>query len=216
MLTLVPLMLTLFIASTGAIWAIKRKTAAQAFCVRAGVRMQTELKTALEALLRLNPQATLLRARRLAADRAYQSALASGLPPAIAATKAVRLAVILRQIAFRSRQEALLAHAEVERRRFDLEFRRDVLRRSAGRVESRGSFPRALAVNPVPKTSLTPDYKPVADFTRFQQHLFRFKMDFKPLMDTRQTSECRVSLEEKRKEWRVKILTASAASNWRW
>src|ERR1035437_9398500 len=111
LLALFPLLATLFVCLGAAFYIMKRKALAQAICIQQPTRMQEDLKNPLEKLLQLNPRATLLRARRQAADTNLHSAQASGYPPVIAAAKAQQVAVIVEQTALRGKQLVLLGEA---------------------------------------------------------------------------------------------------------
>lgn len=223
-LALAPLLLALVVVLAAAFWAIRKKATAQAYCVSQGVRLQLELKSTLEQLLRLNRPAKALRARRSATEKALAAAILSGNPAAIATARAARTAVIAEQMALSTRQTALLREAA----RLRLEAHRELSSRvsplGVRSVEARSPYWRALAVEPRPLNSPTPDYVPVPGFTQWQQQTFRFAVDLQPPLPTlerlagaRQITECAISLTGKESQWSVRILAtaASAASKWR-
>ncbi len=219
-LALVPLIATLVICIGAALFAMKKKALAQAYCVQESVRMQDRLKDSLKRLLKLNRQSENLRHRRLTADRALTRAIASGNPYAIAAAKAVQTAVILQQTAHRARQEAILTEAARERQQAVRALTERVRELRAGALDSRAYYGRALAVEPRPASSLTPNFEPVPGFSRLQQHRFRFQVNLAPpfsllgaVPGLRQLTECAVSLTGKDQSWQVRILAANPASS---
>ena len=165
----------------------------------------------------LNPHAETLRLQRTVADDSLAAAISSGVPYAIAAAKVAQTAVILAQIAFHARQLALLADAA----RLRSEGQRE-LRLRAGHLAARGIetpvfYSRALAVEPRPVTSLSPNYEPITMFRLGQQTRFRFHVDllseFPALragMNTTQKTECAVTLQERSDHWQIQILAAKA------
>lgn len=204
-----------FLTAAGVHYVFKRKLEAQSICVRRGALLQDDLKKTLEQLLNLNPRAGRLRTARRKADLAFAKAVASGFPPAIAATKAARLAVILQQLALRSRQGALLAEAQLKRLRHGGLLRAEVRSLGAGHARSRAFFHRALAVEPLPASSLSPDYRPARDFRRLQQHQFTYQVDLAPAFlkrQWRQTTSCTITLEGKEGAWRSAVTAGSALS----
>jgi len=220
-LTLVPLALSLTMALGVCLQILKRKSLAQAMCVQEAMQLQENLKKPLEKLMRLNKNARLLRQQRLAADRALQAAIASGVPYAIAAAKAVQLAVIAMQISLRSQQEALLLQADRTRRIAQQSFYQQAWRLGGRKIETPTYFFRALAVRPEPATSLTPDYVKVPFFEQAQQQRLRFEL---PLIrgwlarlqgrDFSQRTECSVTLKGENLRWEVAILAAKAPSSY--
>lgn len=225
LIALVPLIATLVLCVTIALLVIKKKALAEAYCVRAGFRVQVNLRNTLDRLLKMNKAASRLRARRLAADRKLMSAMATGNPPAIAAAKAVRTAVILEQTAFRMKQEALLSEAKIERERAGRELALDTRVLRASGLDSRGFYNRALAVKAVPPASLTPDFVPVPGFKFLQKHRFQFAVDLAPqlsrastgleeaLPKLKQTTKCAVTLTGKENAWTVQMIADNPASN---
>lgn len=229
LLALVPLLATLVLCVGVALLVIKKKALAEAYCVRAGFRVQVNLRGTLDRLLKMNKPAAQLRARRFAADRKLQSAIASANPYAIAAAKAVHTAVILEQTTFRLKQDALLAEAKAERERAGREVASDTRDLKVRSVDSRGFYTRALAVEAVPAASLTPDFVPVAGFRYLQRHRFRFVVDLAPKLPVeaafplglenmlpilKQTTSCAVTLTGKEKEWTVQIIADKPALSW--
>lgn len=214
-IALIPLVITVLTIAAAAQIAIRKKLRAQALCVSAATRLQYQLRETLIELTRLNPRATQLRVQRTKADHNLAQALASGNPYAIAAAKAVQTAVILAQTALRGRQQSLLLRAGAERRDHERQLESASRGLPGGKLSSRTYFVRALAVQPIPAGSLSPDYVPVAPFTALQRHEFRFDVNLgtwlTPQM-VRQTTVCSASLRGKEKAWTPVITTASAQS----
>lgn len=220
LLLIAPLLITLIVCIGGAFYMMKRQSLAQAHCVQQAVRMQDRLRTVLEKLLNLNRQASALRVRRAQADQALASAVSSGNPYAIAAAKAVQLAVILQQTAHRARQEKLLAEAAAERRAGVRELHTQLRTLKTGPIDSRSYYWRALAVEAKPASSISPDFEPVPGFTIFQQHRFKFRIGLLPPFSIGEVfpnvflkTECSASLSGKENSWNVEILAANPASN---
>jgi hypothetical protein len=218
---LVPLCMTLFVAVGACFFLFKRKSLAQSLCVQQAVRLQEDLGAVLDKLLRLNPRAKTLRRERSAAERAFQLSLQSGNPAAIASARAALLAVKLAQAALRSQQGRLLDQAEFARGKRPRELRGRLARLSVSGFRSRQYFHRALAVEPVPPGSDSPDYIPAQPFARLQQHRFDFRVDLTPpflpgqwrIRDLVQPAACAATLQSEASKWRVQILAASASSN---
>lgn len=218
LIALLPLLLTVLAAIAFAYYALARKSSAQAVCVREVVQMEHELGQLLGQLLRMNERAASLRAERLKADLALQSALASGYGPAIAAAKAAQLAVIVAQQEFHAAQLALLEQAETVRLSHVRGIQSGARRLGVPDVDSEPSFERALAVRPEPPLSLSPDYVPVEDFQQRQKHRFRFDVAFLPatfdhLQTFHQTTTCVASLQGEDFKWDTKILRARLSPN---
>jgi hypothetical protein len=221
LLALVPVIATLFLCVAVALYAIKKKALAQAYCIRGGVRVQLELRRTLDALLKLNKPAARLRLRRLAADRKLASAAASANPYAIAAAKAVQTAVIMEQTAFRARQEALLKEAGRQRLEGWRELNSSVRGTAVDSAGSRTFYSRPLAVEAVPASSLTPDFVPFPGFAQAQQHRFDFRVSLIPGMASRliipaatQTTACSVTLTGKENAWTIRIVADKPLSSW--
>jgi hypothetical protein len=217
-ITAIPLLLTLALSLGGGFYVMKRKLLAQSICVRQVSRLQEELREPLRKLLKLNPQATRLRAQRQQADYNLEVATASGYPPAIAAAEARQAAVILEQEALHARQLALLMEAgriRIRNRR-DLRDRLDYF--PAWRFHSRRYFLRSLAVEPKPAFDLSPNYEPVDGFPYFQQQRYDYQIDllgifagrFPFKLDSVQKIACSVSLEEGGEDWTLRVLAAKA------
>jgi hypothetical protein len=221
LLILVPFLMALTLAVTAIFYALKRKSLAQSICVQEATRLQEDLRVPLRGLLALNPQAQRLRRARQAAERALQTAVASGVPHLIAAAKATRTAVLLAQAALAARQAAWLTQARVLRAVGQRELRQRVWRLGAVDVRSPTSYFRALAVEPRQAASLTPDYVPITRFADGQQQRYRYRVDLLaawPLFRERapwmQTSECSVTLQNVSRgeeKWQIRILAANAA-----
>ena len=62
LISLVPLIATFVLCVTIALLVIKKKALAEAYCVRAGFRVQVNLRSTLDRLLKMNKSATRLRA----------------------------------------------------------------------------------------------------------------------------------------------------------
>lgn len=217
-LAAIPLLLTVLFATGLALYALKRKSLAQSICVQQASILQNNLKGPLLKLLKMNTQAKILRARRTVAEARLVQALASGHPAVIAAAKLARDVVVLEQTAFHSKQLALLNEAQRLRAHDQRELRRRVSLFPAAGVSTPASFPLALAVEPVPATSPSPDYVPVPGFEYAQQQSFEFSInvaaDFPFVRDFVasgwQTSRCSVTLSERSGQWALKILAAKA------
>ncbi len=220
-ITLAPVLALLFIAIGGTLSALKAKSLAQSICIQEASRLQKNLQRPLTQLLRLNRKATSLRQQRLAADRGVQAAVATGNPKVIAAAKAIQTAVIVMQMALRTQQQALLLEANSRRRLGHNNFRVRARRLGATEISSPTFYPEALAVQPSPPGSLSPNYEKVFDFSRRQQQLYRFRLDLLKDMPFRltqrsvqQMTECSVTLKGENPRWDIQILKANASSNW--
>ena len=220
-MTLVALIPLLMAAVTGVgltYFVLKRKSLAQSLCVSQAARTQRELKVPLEKLLRLNPRAATLRAKRLQAELRLQQALSTGNPAVIAAARTALQVVILEQSAFHGRQLALLAEAVRIRTRAGRELRSRTAKIPALRILSMHSAPNGLAVKAQPAGSPSPDYYPVANFASAQQHRFRFAINVLnrfPFLNKfagngNQQTECSVTLSQEKGKWGIQILMAKA------
>jgi len=223
LIALVPLALALVISLSAGFYFLKRKSLAQAHCVQQAAVMQKELQGTLEQLLRLNPKAKALRAQRQAADAAVKAAAGSVNPYALAAAKAYWSAVVLQQLALRSKQQALLQRASQQRHSGHRQLRERLRSLDVRQVDSKKYYWRALAVEASPPASLTPDYRPLPFFEKWQQHRFRFQVDLRPpfaiplgLGSLKQITECSVTLKGEENQWKVQIAAASALSKWSW
>lgn len=205
-LALVPLLVTALVVASALQFAIRKKLTAQTLCVRTATELQKELSKTLDQLLKLNPQAKRLRAQREAADQAWKKALASGNPYAIAITTAARTAVILAQTALQAEQQRILLSARARRAEYHQRLQP---------VKSQVFYFRPLAVEPVPRTSLSPDYVMVPRFEFFQQHQFEFDVKLTPSfwpVPIVQKTLCSISLAGKEKAWKPQVIAASALS----
>ncbi len=212
LIAFLPLVLTLVTAAAGATYIFKQKLSAQSMCVQQATTLQNDLKPILTQLLRLNPQATRLRARRAKADAAVKKALMTKNPKLIAAAKAIQLAVILQQTALRAKQERLLHQAQEERARHHNRLSNAVRKKFKSYVKSKQYYPRALAVEPRPAGSLTPDYRPVNNFAFHQQHEFRFDITIAPSFVSAKSKQkilCSLSLSGKESSWRPHLIAAN-------
>lgn len=218
----------------GSFQIFKRKALGQSLCIQAAVKTQNELRDTLRELLRLNPQAEQLRLEREIADNALRAAQSSGYPPAIAIAQANQLQVIARQSYHHLvRQWRLIRKAERQRRSGERELRQSLADKNISRFKSRRYYPLGLAVYPTPAESLSPNYEPVANFKFFQQQRYSYDVDLHPdpldLVDLDrgsrdyklkrfnnkvQKAECSVSLDDEEENWKIKIVAASAQSNW--
>lgn len=198
-------------------FVLKRKSLAQSLCVNSAAKTQKELRVPLEKLLRMNPQAKTLRARRSQADLRLQQALMSGNPGAISAARLAQQVVILQQTAFHTKQIALFTDAA----RIRSQNERELRQRTTGLPALDFAAPRtgqSLALEPRPFNSPSPDYFPVLGFESLQQQHFHFTIDvfrefpfLKNLkINPNQRTECSVTLKERNGEWGIQILAAKA------
>lgn len=224
LLVLAPLSMAVLVALATMYFVLARKSAAQSACVRESARLQSELARQMIALQRLNRPAARLRRERAASERALRIAITAANPAAIASARAAQRAVLLAQLALRTRQNAILSAASFARTRAHLELRQ---RLRAYRVEAfraGGGPPRGLAVRPTPEHALTPDYVPVASFAREQRQSYEFRLPLRPTFlpetwrggDYLQPAACAATLKGDSKAWRVSILAVSARSNSAW
>lgn len=220
LLALLPLVLTVTFALYVILTGVRRKAWAQSQCVWRATITQGELSKSLARLLSLNPRAARLRALRANADIKLRVALASGAAPAIAVAKAERLAVILAQSIHAGKQRAILREAEITRRRAEPALAESTRVWREGPVRVQPFFPLALAVVPLPASSLTPDYRPAPAFTHRQQLRMRFDVRLSPTGTPRvvQRTECALSLEpdsvHKERKWRLRVLGTKASAAW--
>ncbi len=201
-------MVALITASAGLFMIVKKKLWAQSLCVKAVLLLQSELKRDVEELLKLNPLARRLNQRRRKAEHAMRAAVKTGNPLSLKIAGAALVAVTAEQLALRARQEAIFLRADRRRERA----RSDLVRASSRPVTGRRYFHRSLALEPEPPAALTPEYKPVQEFTLAHQHRFRLTVELAPDFVRRsfvQATECSASLEEKEGKWRGKIITAN-------
>jgi hypothetical protein len=219
-MALLPLLLASAFALGTCFYVLKRKSLAQAICIQEATRLQTNLRTPLRNLIRMNPQAQILRERRRIADQNLQSALSSGVPYAIAIAEAADLEVIAEQVAFRARQEGLLAQASALRADGQRSLRLRAAQLGADNIRSRTYYARALAVEAKQPWSITPDFDPIPAFTESQQQRYHYKIDLlegwpgpRDRLESRQDIECSVSLEGEEKQWNIRILVARASLN---
>lgn len=221
LLLLLPLALGLAAAFGAAVHVLRTKSLAQSLCVREAAATQEELAVSLRELIALNPTARRLRRERERAERHWRAALATEVPPLIAAARAELAAVTLAQLRLRQKQSGLLREAETIRSNHTRELAARLRRLTVSPLQAPMRFNRALAVTPVPPASLTPDYLPAPGFEFAQQQRFLFRVDLSPPWpletvngaDVRQAVECSVSLRnEGGKKWDIDILAASAPS----
>lgn len=223
LVVLVPLVFAGATALFASFYVLKKKSLAQAHCVQEASLLQTELKTTLEQLLKLNPRARALRRERVVAEKALKKATLLAQPYAIAAAKAYLAAVVLQQTVLRTKQQMLLNDASRLRHTSARRLRARLQSFRFARFSSRGFYWRGLAVEAIPAISLTPDYEPIAGFEQAQQHRFRFQLDLTPPFLTelpasalKQPSLCSVTLKGQGNKWQLQILEASASSKWSW
>lgn len=212
---LFPLIMALVITSMSAYAMFRKKLTAQSLCVSSVTRLQKELNRDLDAILKLNPKAQVLRKARAKADAALKKAILSGNPPAIAAAKAARAAVILQQVAHRTRQEAVLIRAGANRMGAQRSLKLEVSKLGVSSVAGTVSYNRPLAVEPRPASSMTPDYIEVANFPDKQQHEFSFQLDLAPdflKLKFRQETSCSATLKKQEGKWRESLIAASRRS----
>lgn len=217
LVTLLPLCLSVALAFGTVLHVLKRKSLAQAICIQEAMQLQESLKNPLRRLMAMNSKAQSLRIRRLWADQNLARALATGIPGNIAAAQAIQTAVIAQQLAFRAKQELLLAEAALIRAWAKQRFYQRAVR--IGGREIRMSHPdiRALAVRPQPPASLSPDYVKLPTFRYSQQQRYRFRVDLMqnwPLssadMSFVQTAECAVTLKGENQKWDIDVIAAKA------
>ncbi len=147
-------------------YVIKKKMTLSSHCVFQVLKLQKELAKPLTSLMKLNPQATRLRAQEALAKAQLAAAIATGTPPAIAAARARLLTVQQRQLVLKAKQELLLIEARVRREGFHNYW----LPRTS-RVKRKTRFPGqspSLAVQPKPLGSRSPSYEPTSDFSKSQ------------------------------------------------
>ncbi|MEQ1878404.1 MAG: hypothetical protein ABL958_17305 [Bdellovibrionia bacterium] len=116
-------------------------------------------------LFSLNPEATLLRLELAAAQAALAASPAGG-PPAVAAAQAHLDDVLLRQTAFRGKQEWLKARAVIDPS-MDLIKAQGEIATLAG-IEAPGFSNAHLFVRARPAFSGSPDYVPLQNFSKLQ------------------------------------------------
>jgi hypothetical protein len=184
--------------------------------VQQASRLQKELKSTLESLLKLNKRAQTLRRQREIVDKAFDVAVKSKIPQAIAAASAAKTAVYLQQVELHGEQQRLLHQGDIQRRAGERQLRQKILPLRGRNLIAQRSYWRPLAVEAVPPNSLTPNYVPLPAFERFQQQKYRFDVPLDPYDEIVQATECSVSITGKENAWKVQILAASARSNWSW
>lgn len=199
----------------------RKKMALSSHCVHSVLKLQHQLKKPLSQLLRMNPQATRLRAQKLAAEVRMSSALLTGVAPVIAAAKAHLIFVTQKQIAFKARQQLILLEARTRREQFKiLNLRKNIFRRTRHLGESND-----LAVTPSPLGSLSPNYEVSPNFRENQGQTYELRnkiylplMGFMRLLTDRHEIEihtlCSASLKQKGNLTWTPILKEAKAS-WR-
>lgn len=216
-LVLIPLILTIFVSLSAALFVLKRKSLAQSFCVQEVTRLQNELADLLTNLVKLNPKAKSLRRQREIANHAVQKALLTGVPAWIAAAKANQAAVIMAQLALQAQQQKLLLESQHARERSHRELEQRIRRLRASALHARAFYPLGLAVQPIPAGSISPDYMEAQPFGYLQQHHFQFMMALTfwnlPATSVQQRTECSASLIKKEKKWTVALMPTPAVVN---
>jgi len=157
-------------------FVLKKKMTLSSHCVHSVLMLQKDLRRPLTRLLALNKQASSLRLREKKARFQLKAALATGVPPVIAAAKARLLLITAKQLVLRAKQESLLMEARLRRE----QFHHLVLKNSA-KAERHTGFPgesSGLAVQARPPTSLSPDYEPTADFRERQGQTYFITQKF--------------------------------------
>lgn len=213
LVALIPFLLILMTVIAAGQLAMKRKLTAQALCVGEGLRLQSSLRSTLKELMKLNPQARTLRMERVAAERAVYSALATGNAPGLAAARAALAAVQAAQSALALRQQSLFARGRWLRLQSQNKLKVQLRTLRVENFKSEEFYPRALAVEPKPPASQTPDYIPVVGFPRAQNHRFSFTVELGGVLlplRWRQPAKCEVTLKGEENQWQLKILAANA------
>lgn len=210
LVALVPLLVTLATAVSGLYYVLRHKLTAQSVCVQTAILLQRELREDLAELLKLNPKARRLQNQRRRAQQAVQAALRTGNPLLIQIAHAQLAAVTAEQLALRARQDGLLQNAGRKRMRSPQVLRSNLRGTRHGPIDARAAYPLPLAVAPKPPGELTPEYEPVPQFSKAQQHRFQFRLELAPEFLRRsfvQETVCAASLQREGEKWR-EILTA--------
>ena len=182
-------------------------------CLQTHLRLQKNLRENLKALLALNPKAATLRRQREMAEANLKLALASGQPPWVAQATAQKNYVIGKQMALRAQQMRILAEARRLRLHATIELKQQMQDLATSSQNLFGSFEKSLAVVAEPITSLTPDYRPTADFSYQQSQSTTVQISFPKRMPAwidqkvfHRTIVCGASLKKDGPLWSLAIL----------
>lgn len=219
LVTLIPLLMTVVLAVAGVENVMKQKLRAQSLCVKAALRLQSDLGEILDSLLKLNPEATRLRAERKVADARLAAAIVTANPYAITLARAYKASVVLRQGALRAKQLILLSKAQLKLSSQTQELRIETKKLGGLNFQRRDFDFRPLAVSAAPKNSASPSYDLVSPFERRQTKIFSFDVllfaRVQPL-SWRQQTRCATTLKKESLQWKPKIQLANALSKRFW
>jgi hypothetical protein len=191
-------------------------------CLLLSWQHQTTQKKNLEKLLKLNPQALVLRKRWRLAKIRLAKAVASGNPVLIAAAQAQLLAVNIKKTQLASRQSSILLRAKLE-----VEVFKNALKNRIRFVQVENS-PTGLAVEPDSISEVASPYRTQEGFSKRQlsganwQHSVaelippffkRIVAQIEPLqsqLSQKIKGQCHVTIERRSAQWFVTLTAAKS------
>lgn len=218
-LVLLPMLLSVVILVAGAMTLLTTDAELKHECRTTLLEAQEENAKDLEQLMELNDLAKSLRDARSAAEATVRVAV---FPPAAAAARAALAAVVAKQTALAAKQTALIFRAKSRSRTSPLKAKLKLhrkLRDHARFVDARDEEMRTrirhgeFDLVRSPKDSLTPDYRPAADFSERQETSVEAEWSVTTLLpawirkwlgrdDLKMTTACRATVAKGKEGWR--------------
>lgn|GEM_PF-2915910 len=213
-LIMLPLLLAILVSVIAAFYLLKNEGESRQICRTTALSMQETVAARLNELIKMNPAAKVLRAKRVAADEAVKAMEAY--PLLLPAALAAQAAVVAEQTTFAASQKLLIADAERASILARIELKAKIHAAIARAHELQSSdasnsqvfstlsipylqsdisvnLPR-FEVEASPKESLTPDYQAADEFSKLEALHVQWKLDVAQLLP----------------DWMQKILTLTS------
>ena len=201
-LIMLPLLLAVLVSVVAAFYLLKNEGESKQICRTTALSMQETVAARLNQLIKMNPAAKVLRAKRTAADQTVKATEAY--PLLLPAALVAQAAVVAEQTTFAASQKLLIADAERASIFARIELKAKIhaaLARAHDVQTSEASSSQLLSalnlpylqsdisvnlprfeVEASPKESLTPDYQAADDFSKLEALHVQWKLDVAQLL----------------------------------
>ena len=212
-----PLFLLCLMVLVALIFCIRNHDRAQSYCLKHNLQAQENIKTSLKQLLKLNPQAKILRKKHKILKKLYRKALTIGEPISISLLKTKLLMIKKQRKLLDMRQKQILNQSAQQVESAFKKFRKTIKSLQAKQIKKSHHFPFPLAVSAYPKTDIAPVYRPKRPFALHQTMSFSWKMPLHHSLPTWITKlffknklssyHCSATIKRHQRSWKSSLTT---------
>ena len=202
-LIIIPLVISFLFFNQFVLKKITLTAKSHFICRNQAYLIQKKYKKLLKKIMSFNQLAKKLREKRKQAEKRYKMALTSKLPPVIKAALIYKTTIIMKQKFLFAKQKKVLFEIAQFSRRSKKKLKKIFIKELKPYLSFISIPYYSLHITSKPKTSITPDYKPVAFFTLKQT--IKIKWTLK-LNNKNIKGYCSSSIKKKEGQW-IAVLT---------